>query len=50
MLERFRRAKEAEIAALEGNLEDEIQAAVNFAADSPYPDMSEAYADVFMEV
>ena len=41
---------EAKIAAVEAAIEEEIQAAVKFAADSPYPDASEAYTDVFVEV
>ena len=40
---------EAKIAAIEAALEEEIMAAVRFAADSPYADSSEAYIDVFVE-
>ncbi|HWQ79213.1 MAG TPA: thiamine pyrophosphate-dependent dehydrogenase E1 component subunit alpha [Anaerovoracaceae bacterium] len=38
---------EAEIAGLEAAVEAEIQKAVKFAAESPYPDASEAYAKIF---
>jgi pyruvate dehydrogenase E1 component alpha subunit len=41
---------EGKIAAVEAAVEEEIQAAVKFAADSPYPDMSEAFEHVFLEV
>ncbi len=41
---------EKKIQAAEAEIEAEIQAAVKFAADSPYPDMSEAFTDVFAEV
>jgi len=40
---------EAKIKKLENALEKEIMAAVKFAMDSPYPDVSEAYTDVFVE-
>ena len=40
---------EDEIKQLEEKIEAEIQAAVKFAADSPYPDASEAFTDVFQE-
>ena len=43
------KAEEAEIAALEEKIEAEIQEAVKFAADSPYPDAEEAYTDVFQQ-
>ena len=43
------KAEEAEIAALEERIEAEIQEAVKFAADSPYPDAEEAYTDVFQQ-
>ena len=36
-----------ELQALEQRVEEEIQAAVKFAAESEYPDASEAYTDVF---
>lgn len=42
-------ASEAEVAALEEKVEAEVQAAVKFAADSPYPDAEEAFTDVFKE-
>ena len=42
--------KEAKISAVEAAIEEEIQAAVKFATDSPYPDASEAFAHVFVEV
>lgn len=41
--------KEDEIVALEEKVEAEIQEAVKFAADSPYPDPEEAFTDVFKE-
>lgn len=43
------KVKEADIEALEERVEAEIQAAVKFAADSPYPDPSEAFTDVFQQ-
>ena len=43
------KVKEADIEALEERVETEIQAAVKFAADSPYPDPSEAFTDVFQQ-
>ncbi len=43
------KAKEAEIEALESKIEEQIQEAVKFAADSPYPDASEAFTDVFQQ-
>ena len=43
------KVKEAEIEALEAKVEEEIQAAVKFAADSDYPDPSEAFTDVFQQ-
>ena len=36
-----------EFSKLENKVEEEIQEAVKFAADSPYPDISEAYTDIF---
>ena len=44
-----KKVTEAEIVALEAKIEEEIQAAVKFAAESDYPDPSMAYADVFIE-
>ena len=41
---------EGKIAAIETAVEDEIQAAVKFAVDSPYPDAGEAFDDVFASV
>lgn len=38
---------EKEMAAIEEAVEQEIQAAVTFAKESPYPDPSEAYTDIF---
>lgn len=38
---------EKEITAIEKEVEQEIQDAVTFAKESPYPDPSEAYTDVF---
>lgn len=43
------KATEEEMAALEEKIEAEVQEAVKFAADSPYPDAEEAYTDVFKE-
>jgi pyruvate dehydrogenase E1 component alpha subunit len=40
--------KPGDIEALEAGVEEEIAAAVRFAVDSPYPDVSEAYTDVFV--
>lgn len=37
----------AEFVEVEIKIEEEIQEAVKFAADSPYPDVSEAYTDIF---
>ena len=39
-------ASETDFKAIEDMVEEEIQAAVKFAADSPYPDPAEAYTDV----
>ncbi|MDR1786184.1 MAG: thiamine pyrophosphate-dependent dehydrogenase E1 component subunit alpha [Spirochaetaceae bacterium] len=39
---------EKEIADLEKNLEAEIREAVEFAKSSPYPDVSEAFSDLFV--
>lgn len=38
---------EAEISGLEAAVEEEIRQAVKFAAESPYPDASEAYTRIF---
>lgn len=38
---------EAEIAGLEAAVDEEIQKAVKFASESPYPDVAEAYTNVF---
>ncbi|MFR4019261.1 MAG: thiamine pyrophosphate-dependent enzyme, partial [Clostridia bacterium] len=43
------KVKEEAIDALEAKIEEEIQAAVKFAADSDYPDASEAFTDVFQQ-
>jgi len=40
---------EAKIAAAEDVIEEEIQAAVKFAVDSPYPEVSEAFTDIFAD-
>jgi len=40
-------ASEAEIIKIENEIEKEIQEAVKFAAESPYPDVSEAFIDIF---
>jgi len=37
-----------EIAKIEEEVEKEVKAAVKFAVDSPYPDPSEAYTDIFL--
>lgn len=42
-----RKATEKELAQLENTIEEEVQAAVTFAQDSPYPDPAEAYTDIF---
>jgi len=39
--------KEQEIIKAEKSVEEEIRDAVKFASESPYPDSSEAYADIF---
>lgn len=38
---------EAEVEKIENKIEEEIQEAVKFAAESPYPDVSEAFTDIF---
>lgn len=38
---------EEEVTKIEETVEAEVQAAVKFATDSPYPDLSEAFTDVF---
>jgi pyruvate dehydrogenase E1 component alpha subunit len=40
--------RDSEIAAIETEIEDEIRKAVGFAIDSPYPDPSEAFTDIFV--
>lgn len=40
-------ADEAEIVEIENKIEEEVQGAVKFAAESPYPDVSEAFTDIF---
>ncbi|WP_130861166.1 thiamine pyrophosphate-dependent dehydrogenase E1 component subunit alpha [Bacilliculturomica massiliensis] len=42
-----KKATEEELLAVEEKVEQEIQAAVKFAAESEYPDAAEAYTDVF---
>lgn len=42
-------AKETDLEKIENAVEKEIQAAVQFAKDSPYPDAVEAYTDVFQQ-
>ena len=42
-------ANEAESEKLESQIEEQIQEAVQFAADSPYPEASEAFTDVFQQ-
>ncbi len=41
---------EKEIVKIEEAVEAEVQAAVRFAVDSPYPDPSEAYTDLFSDL
>jgi pyruvate dehydrogenase E1 component alpha subunit len=41
--------KEAEISSIEEVVEDEVLAAVTFADESPFPDQSELYTDMFVE-
>ncbi|MDC0591809.1 pyruvate dehydrogenase (acetyl-transferring) E1 component subunit alpha [Balneolaceae bacterium] len=41
--------KEAEISSIEEGIEDEVLAAVTFADESPFPDQSELYTDMFVE-
>lgn len=38
-----------EIAEIKEMVEKEIQEACKFAEESPYPDMAEAYTDVFVD-
>jgi pyruvate dehydrogenase E1 component alpha subunit len=40
---------ESEIRAIEESVEAEIASAVKFAVDSPYPDVSEAFEDIFAD-
>lgn len=40
---------EEEIKDIENSIEEEIKAAVKFAEESPYPDIKEAYNDVFVD-
>lgn len=42
-------ATDKEIASLEGRIETQIMKAVDFAKQSPYPDMTEAYEAVFLD-
>lgn len=42
-----KKATEKELVQLENAIEEEVQAAVTFAQDSPYPDPAEAYTDIF---
>jgi pyruvate dehydrogenase E1 component alpha subunit len=43
-------ATEEELADIEARTTAEIDAAVQFALDSPQPDLSELYTDVYAEV
>ena len=43
------KATEVDFEKIEGIVEEQIQEAVQFAADSPYPDASEAFTDVFQQ-
>lgn len=38
---------EKEVEKIENKIEEEIQVAVKFAAESPYPEVSEAFTDIF---
>lgn len=42
-----KKATDQELKDIEGKIEEAVQAAVKFAADSEYPDAAEAYTDVF---
>jgi pyruvate dehydrogenase E1 component alpha subunit len=42
-------ATEEELKALDKKLKDQVLEAVQFAEDSPYPDASDAYTDVYMD-
>lgn len=44
------KATEKEIAKIEEEVEKEVQAAVKFAQDSPYPPESEAFTDIFTDM
>jgi len=43
-----KKASEAEMLAIEDAVEDEVQAAVQFALDSPWPPGDDAFTDVFV--
>lgn len=54
-IERFKKSllskegvSESEIIAIERNIDQEIEAAVKFAVESPYPDISEIYEDLWI--
>lgn len=42
-------ASEAELEAIEETIKEKVAAAVKFAEDSPYPEASEAYTDVYVQ-
>lgn len=42
-------ADEKELEAVEKEMEDEIEAAYEFAENSPYPDVTEAFTDIYSE-
>ncbi|MDR1042888.1 MAG: thiamine pyrophosphate-dependent dehydrogenase E1 component subunit alpha [Clostridiales Family XIII bacterium] len=43
------KVKESVLVAVETAVDDEVSAAVKFAVESPYPDASEAFTDIFVE-
>lgn len=45
-----KKAKEIDFEKLEELVEKEVQAAVKFATESPYPDPKEAYTDIFSDM
>ncbi len=42
-----RGVSEAEIDQLRAEVEEEVQAAVEYALEAPWPDVAEAYTDVY---
>ena len=49
MLEKRNLLTQEEIQAIKNGVEAEIQEACKFAEESPYPDPSEAYTDLFVD-